>query len=219
VSAADPPPRAPGEQRKRWWGELGTAAKWLVATVVAAIIGVLVPIGVAGVLDDDPEPTPTPTSTPTATATVAPARLVSAQQIGLFEVEANGSAEGARDAFGQPTTTTGKGPQCTLDWRPLGVSIQVINLGAVDSCIYGRFCSASIDGRDWATSKGLMVGESVRRLWELYPRARELPDGAIVRYVLERGAAPCGDAEGGLEAWASGGRVRQLHVSFRAAGD
>ena len=44
-------------------------------------------------------------------------------------------------------------------------------------------------------------------------------DGGDDDDVLERGTAPCRQAEGGLEAWTGGGRVGQLRVSFQAGGD
>ena len=215
MSDEEPPPR----RAPRWWLHLGRLGKWLVATVAASVIGVVVSLALDG--DDGNEPitqTPTATATPTASP-VPPERLVSSQFIGRYEVEDDGTVEGATEALGQPTERTPDRTQCTMRWEPLGVTIQFIHLGAGDPCLLGEFCSASISGRDWRTSTGLAAGDPVRRLWDLYPRAREIRDGAIIRYVLERATSPCGQAEGGLEAWASGGRVSQLHVSFRAAGD
>ncbi len=217
MSDEESPPR----RQPRWWLHLSRLGKWLVATVAASVIGVVVSLALDGGDDDGPvTQTPTATSTPNASPVpVPPERLVSSQVIGRYGVEDDGTAEGATEAFGQPTERTPARTQCTMRWGPLGVTIQFIHLGAGDPCLLGEFCSASISGRDWRTSTGLAAGDPVRRLWDLYPRAREIRDGAITRYVLERATAPCGQAEGGLEAWAGSGRVSQLHVSFRAAGD
>jgi hypothetical protein len=94
-------------------------------------------------------------------------------------------------------------------------------LGGQDPCIYGNFCEAQVDGREWATTKGLQVGELTQRLLNTYPKASDVKEpGAIRRYVLERGVAPCGrDARGGLEAWTSGGRIFTFRITFLAGGD
>ena len=183
------------------------------------MIGVVVSLALSG--DDGDEPlTPTPTTTATPTASPVPrSRLVSAQFIGRYEVEADGTVSGAIDALGQPTERAPRRTDCTITWAQHGVLMQFVNLGGADPCELGQFCSASINGREWRTSTGLAAGDSVRQLWDLYPSAREVRDGAIIRYVLERGTAPCGQAEGGLEAWTGGGRVSQLYVSFQAGGD
>ena len=185
------------------------------ATVAASVIGVVVSLALDG---DDGDGPLTPTATPTASP-VPRAQLVSAQFIGRYEVEADGTVNGAIDVLGRPTGRAPQRTDCMLTWAQHGVTMQFVYLGAGDPCALGKFCSASIDGREWRTSTGLAAGDSVRQLWELYPRAREIPDGAIIRYVLERGTAPCGRAGGGLEAWTGSGRVGQLHVSFQAGGD
>jgi hypothetical protein len=105
-----------------------------------------------------------------------------------------------------------------MSWDQLGLEILFYNLGANDPC-FGRFCSATITGRQWATSRGLQVGESVRRLWELYPKAKQRPDGALVYYGLEPGTYRCGrDAVGG-QAVTAGGRIGSFTVTFAAGGD
>jgi hypothetical protein len=186
--------------------------------VAASVIGVAVSLALDGDDGDGPA-TQTPAATPTASP-VPRARLVSSQFIGRYEVEDDSTVDGAIDVLGLPTAREPRRTDCTMRWDQHGVIMQFVNLGGSDPCMFGQFCSASIDGRDWRTSTGLAPGDPVRRLWDLYPRAREIPDGAVIRYVLERGTAPCGEgAEGGLEAWTAGGRVGHLRVSFQAAGD
>jgi hypothetical protein len=61
----------------------------------------------------------------------------------------------------------------------------------------------------------------VRRLWELYPHAKQRNrPGAAIYHVLEPGTYPCGpDSEGGLEAVTGGGRIGSFTVTFAAGGD
>lgn len=153
---------------------------------------------------------------------VLPSQLVSSQRIGLFKVEESGRAQDAFLAYGDPDS---KEPEskisCRLTWRQIGLQILFYTLGGGDPCFDGHFCSATITGRQWATTRGLQVGESVRRMWELYPEAKQLRrPGALVYHVLERGTYPCGpDAEGGLEAVSAGSRIGQFNVTFAAGGD
>jgi len=88
-------------------------------------------------------------------------------------------------------------------------------------CVDGDFCNATISGREWATSKGLRLGESARRVAELYPEAEKTQEpGVVIRWVLEEGVSPCGvDVKGGLEANSGGGRIFSLEVSYARGGD
>jgi hypothetical protein len=154
---------------------------------------------------------------------ILPSQVVSSARIGLFKVEESGRAEDAFLAYGDPSSRQQLDKtSCRMAWQQLGLEISFYNLGARDPCFEGRFCSATITGRQWATSRGLQVGESVRRLWELYPEAKQLgrQDGALVYYVLEPGTYSCGrDAVGGLQAVTAGGRIGSFTVSFAAGGD
>jgi hypothetical protein len=194
-------------------------AAFLASAVASAAIGaafspstfVAVKDAVAGSSTDNSPPRPN----------VLPSQLVSSARIGLFKVEESGRAEDAFLAYGDPSSRqqTDK-TSCRMAWRQLGLEISFYNLGANDPCFEGRFCSATITGRQWATSRGLQVGESVRRLWELYPEAKQRPDGALVYYGLEPGTYPCGrDAVGGLEAVTAGGLIGSFTVTFAAGGD
>ena len=206
---------------RRWRPHLSRAALWFVGAVLTAAIGVLVPALLTGWLpggNDEGTPTPTPTET---RAAVPESRLVSAERVGFYLVEADGSSEGATDALGQPAKRERRGAQCTMTWGQQDVIMSFGNLGGADPCLYGSFCTAQVAGRDWSTAAGLQPGMPVRRMLELYPKARKVEEpGEIVRYVLDRGIELCGrDAEGGLEAWTNVGRVFSLSVSFQAGGD
>ena len=152
---------------------------------------------------------------------VLPSQLVSSSRIGLFKVEESGRVEDASVAFGEPSSREAESKiSCRVTWQPLGLDILFYNLGARDPCFEGHFCRASITGRQWATTRGLQAGESVRRLWELYPDAKQLKrPGAAIDYVLEPGTYPCGPDSGGLEAVTGGGRIGSFTVTFAAGGD
>jgi hypothetical protein len=223
ADAQDP---AGGGGRRRWVPHFSRAGTWLIATVATAAIGVLVPALLAGWLpgtgDDDDEQVATPTTTASATAVpFPPSRQVSQEKIGLFNVESDGTPEGALLAFGEPTSRGSEDLTCTMAWEGPGVEVRFYDLGGEDPCVDGDFCNATISGREWATTKGLQVGESARRIAELYPNARKVKDpGVVIRWVLEEGVSPCGiKAEGGLEAHSGGGRVFAFEVSYAKGGD
>jgi hypothetical protein len=95
------------------------------------------------------------------------------------------------------------------------------NLGGRDPCWEGDFCRATVSGRQWATQRGLQVGERVTRLHELYPDAVEKQrPGAFEYWLLERGANLCGrDPLGGLVARTFDGHISAFEVNFMAGGE
>ena len=149
---------------------------------------------------------------------VPPRDLVTSQRVGLYQVEANGTLDGARETFGLPDEERRYGNACALAWEEVGVQITFTNNSGRSPCDSGDFCEAHMWQGDWTTSRGLQVGESVRRLWRLYPQARVAPEaGEIQRYVLERGPTACGrSAKAGLAADTSGGKIMSFKVSFLA---
>jgi hypothetical protein len=222
-NGAKRPQRAGGsEERVRFRGVRAHSrlAAFLASAIASAAIGaafspstfVAVKDAVAGSSTEKSPPRPN----------VLPSQLVSSDRIGLFKVEESGRAEDAFLAYGDPSSRKQEDKiSCRMSWDQFGLEILFYNLGANDPCFEGRFCSATITGRQWATSRGLQVGESVRRLWELYPKAKQLRrPGALVYYGLEPGTYPCGlDSEGGLEAVTAGGRIGSFTVTFAAGGD
>ena len=108
-----------------------------------------------------------------------------------------------------------------MDWKVPGVQGEFYNLGGRDPCIEGDFCRAEVTGRQWVTSRGLQVAESVSRLQELYADAGEAKrPGALEYWVLERGANLCGrDPLGGLVAATFNGRITSLQVNFHGGGE
>jgi hypothetical protein len=197
----------------------GRLAAFLASAVASALIGVALTPSTFVALKDavagssDKKVTPRPN--------VLPSQVVSSERVGLFKVEEGGRVEDAYAAYGKPSSSTREELACYIDWQQLGLQIHFYNLGARDPCYEGHFCKATITGPQWATTRGLQIGESVRRLWELYPGAKRLPrPGATIDYALEPGTYPCGPyAEGGLEAVTGGGRVASFTVTFRSGGD
>jgi hypothetical protein len=190
--------------------------------VLTTVVGVTVTTFTTRALQgEDEAPADTQTTSQPAPLPFPPSRLISSEQIGHYKFEADGSLDGATVALGSPTQTRATGDTCTVTWKAEGVEMEFYTLGGEDPCIYGRFCFASIYGGEWATTKGLQRAESVRRMWELYPNAKEVKErGATTRWVLERGTALCGrEAKGGLEAVTAGGKVVAFWVSFLAGGD
>ena len=213
-----------GGGRRRWLPHLSRAGKWLVATIATAAIGVLVPAVLAGWLPgtggDDDEQVATPTTTSTAVP-FPPSRQVSQERVGLYNVEADGTPAGAQLAFGPPTSqATPQRLTCTMAWEDIGVEAKFYDLGGGDPCVDGSFCNATITGREWATTKGLQVGESARRVEELYPNAEQVREpGVVIHWVLEEAVSPCGDDPGGLVASSGGGRIFGFEVSYAKGGD
>jgi hypothetical protein len=145
--------------------------------------------------------------------------------IGGFAVKANGTLDGAIEAFGQPTSmrrgrfrgfATG---ECVVRWKPLALRIHFYNLGGHDSCKrqYGYFRQALITGKEWRTSKGLRIGEPSRRLHALYSPRRFTGQWAwlLTRYtpIGVNGHYP------GLEAKLLDGWVVAFRINFPAGGD
>lgn len=213
-----------GSGRRRWLPHFSRAGKWFVGAVATAAIGVLVPTVIAGWLPDDDEAQPLGERivTPTATAVpFLPSRQVSQEKIGLYNVESDGTPAGAQVAFGMPTSQESERLTCKMVWESQGVEANFYDLGGGDPCVDGSFCSAMITGREWATSKGLQVGESARRVSELYPDAEKIQEpGVVIRWVLEKAVSPCGESDqGGLEAHSGGGRIFGFEVSYGRGGD
>lgn len=85
----------------------------------------------------------------------------------------------AVDAFGRPSSRGKDTPPsnlCTVRWESLGIDVGFA--GAVGGCAdtdlrcCGGWFGMRIWGSRWETARGLGVGDPVRRIRELYPRAR-----------------------------------------------
>jgi hypothetical protein len=149
-------------------------------------------------------------------------------KIGAYAVKADGSLAGVIRAFGRPETLrrSFSGKACRGVWPQHGLTVFFYNLGGTDACRRdgGRFSRAIARGDHWMTTKRLRIGDSVRRVRALYPRARFergepgfWPSGwwLLRRYSIY--------GEGryypGLLAEVRAGKIAAFHVSYAAGGD
>jgi hypothetical protein len=166
-----------------------------------------------------------------AVATAATAHVFAIRgdaKLGAYAVRADGSLRGAISAFGDPTSRERRsgGSACTTSWRRHGLSIDFYNLGGSDPCSPegGRFSRAVMRGDHWVTTKRLRIGDSVRKLRQLYPGARLEPGTRgfwPAGYWLLRRYSPIGVGGyyPGLLAEIRNGKVVGFHVRFAAGGD
>lgn len=125
----------------------------------------------------------------------------------------DGTVRQAIIVFGQPVRRESLAyDQCRLSWPRYGVTMETYYTNAtLDPCgPRGRHTSTTVTDRRWRTSAGLKIGDSLRRLRELYPRARVDTSGKW-RLTTRTFA---GVAFPGLEARVVNGRV----VSFTVYG-
>jgi hypothetical protein len=86
-----------------------------------------------------------------------------------------GTVRDAIRVFGRPTTRENQAYDvCTLTWRTHGVVMETYYTNAtLDPCgPAGRHRKTTLTDRRWRTSDGLRIGDPLRRLRQLYPKAR-----------------------------------------------
>lgn len=140
-------------------------------------------------------------------------------QIGRYLVQRDGTLGGAVRAFGRPSSLQRSRESCAARWRAIGLQIAFYNLGGFNPCSrrYGRFSTATMVGRRWATAKGLRIGDPSRRLRALYgPRRFTGPWAWLVTRT-----SPFGDRlrYAGLAAKIHRGEVTAFRVRYPAGGD
>ena len=131
----------------RWLPHLSRGATWLLASVVAAAIGVIVPALLSGWLPTgggDEQ-----TATTVTQSQISESRVVGPDRIGLWQLDQNPSVAEAAERLGQPDARIPEeGRQCRLEWRDDNVLIRFYTLAAADPCFDGSFCDANIAGRE-----------------------------------------------------------------------
>jgi hypothetical protein len=147
-------------------------------------------------------------------------------KIGSFAVKKDGTLRGAIDAFGAPTEKVRNGESCAVRWDQHGLRAFFYNLGGNNPCRgrFGFFSNARATGAGWETNRDLAVGDSKKRLRNLYPNARFhaaepgfWPSGWwLVRRANQFGTA---GSYPGLLAHMRDGHVRAFHVRYAAGGD
>ena len=80
------------------------------------------------------------------------------------------------ERLGEPLTVPdSRNNACLLRWPELGLRVWTANYGSADPCSPegGLVQAAQVTKRLWRTGRGLRVGDTVRRLRDLYPAARK----------------------------------------------
>lgn len=122
-----------------------------------------------------------------------------------------GTVARAIQVFGQPALRESVAyDQCRLTWPALGITMNTYYTGAtLDPCgPDGQHRSTTVTDRRWRTSVGLKLGDPLRRLRALYPKAKRSEVG--VWRLTTRSFA--GLAFPGLEAKVVNGSVVALTV-------
>jgi len=147
-------------------------------------------------------------------------------KMGAFAVKRDGTLRGAVDAFGLPSQKSRNGEVCTVRWSQHGLRIVFYNLGGNNPCRgkFGFFSNARAKGPHWKTNRDLAVGDSERRLENLYPHAKFHPSEPgfwpagwwLVRRANQFGTP---GSYPGLLAHMHGGDVQSFSVRYAAGGD
>lgn len=123
----------------------------------------------------------------------------------------SGTLEQAIEVFGEPTSRKSDGYEvCTLSWRSSGVTMQrLYALGQGDPCgPESRHRSTTVTDERWKTARGLDIGDPLKELRKLYPKAQRDAPGTW-RLTTRRFA---GLPYPGLEATVKRGRVVKFTV-------
>jgi hypothetical protein len=142
------------------------------------------------------------------------------ERLSSFRVKTDGTLGGARAVFGRPSRLDRtSGATCVAGWSSIGLRIGFYNLGGLNPCgrTTGHFSNALMAGPRWHTSRGLWVGDTVRKLRRIYPTARNRAGGWWI--VTRRSPVGSGSAYPGLLAQIRDGRVRAFVVRYAAGGD
>lgn len=141
--------------------------------------------------------------------------------IGGFQPRVDPSVSAALAVFGSPSSRrVTSAESCRMGWRALGLRIVFVNLGAPGAgpCSAGKVQTASAFGRVWRTDRGLQIGQSVRTLRRLYPRAYR--KGRTYRLVGGRNVYGVrGGRYSVLAAKTNGRTVRAFKLDVGAAGE
>lgn len=94
--------------------------------------------------------------------------------IGGFNLSRDATLKGAIDAYGTPTSREPfEGQACIVVWSDFGIWTNFSHVVSTTPCD-GRGCHSEtrLTNKKWKTDKGLHVGDPLRRLRQLYPRAK-----------------------------------------------
>jgi hypothetical protein len=141
-----------------------------------------------------------------------------------YRVQADGTLGGAVERFGRPSRLARTSDlTCSAAWSGRGLRMGFYNLGGFDPCSprRGHFSHAVVTGTQWATDRGLAIGNRSKRLQRLYPEARwgSSPSGPGWWLIARSSPVAAGGSYPGLLARMRDGRVSALVVRYPAGGD
>ena len=124
--------------------------------------------------------------------------------------------------LGRPSHVSNpQSPSCKAKWHKLGLSIQFANFGGGSSCGGSFAQKARIEGRQarhaWRTTRGLRIGDSAKRLRDLYPRAWK--HGSTFWIVYERTDPITGGPHAIVKAAMKHQRVKKFGLWVGGAGE
>jgi hypothetical protein len=162
------------------------------------------------------------------------------QRLGTWRIDQSPTLGGARRTLGEPSTCR----RIRLEdgsvarWNGLGVRVVTATLGVIPrgatSCSYDRMpvSVVTVIGRQWRTSLGLRVGDTMTKLHRLYPAATFQPTSRgdssprNSYWLVTRWAACLGDCGGAryvtapqLVAQIDDGRVKAIIFPVGAQGE
>lgn len=155
-----------------------------------------------------------------AAAAPAPFVITSDRRAGPIVI-AQTTATATVARFGAPASRKRTGPSCLMTWPARGLTVRFLDFTG-EPCTRGVAAVVTVTSRErWRTAVGLRVGDSIARLWRLYPQASRqtgiyspFPGYWLVirRSCEEVGGTPYP----GLLARARNGRVTALVVATSA---
>jgi hypothetical protein len=112
-----------------------------------------------------------------ANASAAPSFVIRRDaNIGGFSLAHDGTLKGAIATFGTPTSRqpfSGGWDVCIVAWKQLGIE-STYAYSHDDPCSpRGCHSETTINERQWKTDKGLHIGDTLKRLRQLYPKAKQ----------------------------------------------
>ncbi len=122
-----------------------------------------------------------------------------------------GTVQEAIEVFGTPASRENQAyDKCTLTWPSHGVVMETFYTNAtLNPCgPEGRHVKTTVTDRRWRTSKGLRIGDSLRKLRQLYPKAKKEAPGRWRLITRPLAGLPYP----GLEARIKNGRVTAFTV-------
>jgi hypothetical protein len=183
-------------------------AIWRVAATALLAVGLFAPMTVSGV------------EAASAKQESVSTRLIIRGDRSVAGVQVLSHLARARAVLGAPDTTRRvSANECRAVWRSIGLTLGYLDLAGGNPCRVGGMVTATATSTAWRTNRGLRIGDRIRRLRLLYPRAKRVttpPFGGW--WLITRHTCPTTGAQAypGLRARTSPSKVFALIVSVAA---